>query len=213
MLHGDVLRPLTRMKTEPNQLLRYSVVIAEKARRLHSIHYVYLTLERVAPTGVCLPTAPHERTEWRQAMLADVLQRETGYSTQQPRVLIVEDEFLIAMDIEDSIMQAEDEANVIGIANRLEDAIALGRSADVAFVDVNLADGQTGPEIGRRLSESGVVVIFMTANPEVVVNLGVGAGVISKPVPQDAVEQCLAYAIAKRAGTHAVTPIGMMPFE
>ncbi|QXC48999.1 response regulator [Agrobacterium salinitolerans] len=146
-------------------------------------------------------------------MLADVLQQETGYSTQQPRVLIVEDEFLIAMDIEDSIMQAEDEADVIGIANRLDDAIALGRSADVAFVDVNLADGQTGPEIGRRLSENGVVVIFMTANPEVVVNLGVGAGVISKPVPQDAVEQCLSYAIAKRAGTHAVTPIGMLPFD
>lgn len=146
-------------------------------------------------------------------MLGDVLQRETGYSTQQPRVLIVEDEFLIAMDIEDSIMQAEDEADVIGIANRLDDAIALGRSADVAFVDVNLADGQTGPEIGRRLSENGVVVIFMTANPEVVVNLGVGAGVISKPVPQDAVEQCLSYAIAKRAGTHAVTPIGMLPFD
>ena len=146
-------------------------------------------------------------------MLTDVLQRETGYSTQQPRVLIVEDEFLIAMDIEDSIMQAEDEADVIGIANRLDDAIALGRSADVAFVDVNLADGQTGPEIGRRLSENGVVVIFMTANPEVVVNLGVGAGVISKPVPQDAVEQCLSYAIAKRAGTHAVTPIGMLPFD
>ncbi|CVI62382.1 MULTISPECIES: response regulator [Agrobacterium] len=146
-------------------------------------------------------------------MLADVLQQETGYSTQQPRVLIVEDEFLIAMDIEDSIMQAEDEADVIGIANRLDDAIALGRSADVAFVDVNLADGQTGPEIGRRLSENGVVVIFMTANPEVVVNLGVGAGVISKPVPQDAVEQCLSYAIAKRTGTHAVTPIGMLPFD
>ncbi|MGG2474463.1 response regulator, partial [Rhizobium sp. BR5] len=42
--------------------------------------------------------------------------------TAQPRVLIVEDEFLIAMDIEDSILQAEDEANVIGIANRLEEA-------------------------------------------------------------------------------------------
>jgi len=53
MLHGDVLRPLTRMKTEPNQLLRYRVVIAEKARRLHSIHYVYLTLERVTAQGVC----------------------------------------------------------------------------------------------------------------------------------------------------------------
>ncbi|CUX50647.1 hypothetical protein BS628_21475 [Agrobacterium radiobacter] len=61
MLHGDVLRPLPRMKTEPNQLLRFLEVIAEKARRLHSIHYVYLTLERVTPTSVCLPTALERR--------------------------------------------------------------------------------------------------------------------------------------------------------
>lgn len=146
-------------------------------------------------------------------MLADVLQSEQGYGTQQPRILIVEDEFLIAMDIEDSIMQAEEEADVIGIANRLDDAVAMGKTADVAFVDVNLADGQTGPEIGRRLSENGVIVIFMTANPEVVVNLGIGAGVITKPVPQDAVEQCLTYALAKRAGTRAITPIGMLAFD
>ncbi len=146
-------------------------------------------------------------------MLADVLQSEKGFGTQQPRVLIVEDEFLIAMDIEDSIMQAEEEANVIGIANRLDDAVAMGKTADVAFVDVNLADGQTGPEIGRRLSENGVIVIFMTANPEVVLNLGIGAGVITKPVPQDAVEQCLTYALAKRAGTRAITPIGMLAFD
>jgi DNA-binding response OmpR family regulator len=118
------------------------------------------------------------------------------------------------MDIEDSIMQAEEEADVIGIANRLDQAVALGSRADIAFVDVNLADGQTGPEIGRRLSQDhGVVVIFMTAKPEVVVNLGIGAGVIVKPVPQDAVEQCLSYALAKRAGTRAVTPIGMMAFD
>ncbi|TGS35712.1 response regulator, partial [Mesorhizobium sp. M8A.F.Ca.ET.182.01.1.1] len=45
------------------------------------------------------------------------------------------------------------------------------------------------------------------------VNLGIGAGVIAKPVPQDAVEQCLTYALARRAGTRAVTPIGMMAFD
>ena len=41
----------------------------------------------------------------------------------------------------------------------------------------------------------------------------IGAGVIAKPVPQDAVEQCLTYALARRAGTRAVTPIGMMAFD
>ncbi|WP_332303063.1 response regulator [Rhizobium sp. GR12] len=147
-------------------------------------------------------------------MAADVLQIEQGFHTAQPRVLIVEDEFLIAMDIEDSILQAEEEANVIGIANRLDEAVAMGSHADIAFVDVNLADGRTGPEIGRRLSQDhGVVVIFMTANPEAVLNLGIGAGVIAKPVPQDAVEQCLAYALARLAGTRAIIPIGMMVFD
>ncbi|TGS69833.1 response regulator, partial [Mesorhizobium sp. M8A.F.Ca.ET.181.01.1.1] len=46
-------------------------------------------------------------------MLADVLQSEPGFRMEQPRVLIVEDEFLIAMDIEDSILQADEEADVI----------------------------------------------------------------------------------------------------
>ncbi|MFK0385782.1 response regulator [Rhizobium sp. RM] len=146
-------------------------------------------------------------------MLANILQHGNDLMVKQPKVLIVEDEFLIAMDIEDSILQAEDDADVIGIANRLDQAVALGRDADIAFVDVNLADGQTGPEIAKRLSDDGVIVIFMTANPEVVVNLGIGAGVITKPVPFDAVEQCLAYAVAKRNGTRAVTPIGMMAFD
>ncbi len=63
-------------------------------------------------------------------MLADVLQSEPGFRMEQPRVLIVEDEFLIAMDIEDSILQADEEADVIGIANKLDDAVALGRRAD-----------------------------------------------------------------------------------
>jgi len=57
MRYGDCLRPLPRMKTKPNQLLRYLEVIAEKPVRLHCIHHVYLTLERVASAGVCLPTA------------------------------------------------------------------------------------------------------------------------------------------------------------
>lgn len=147
-------------------------------------------------------------------MLADVLQKETGYSTQQPRVLIVEDEFLIAMDIEDSIMQAEEEANVIGIANRLDQAVALGSRADIAFVDVNLADGQTGPEIGRRLSEDhGVVVIFMTANPEVVVNLGIGAMRSPSQYRRTPSNNASPTRSPNAPKTHAVTPIGMMAFD
>ena len=147
-------------------------------------------------------------------MLADVLQNEPGFRTEQPRVLIVEDEFLIAMDIEDSILQAEEEADVIGIANRLEEAVALGSRADIAFVDVNLADGATGPDIGRHLAqEHGISVVFMTANPEAVADGVRGViGVVQKPIMPRVVEQLLRYVAARRLGMLAAVPPQMIVF-
>jgi DNA-binding NarL/FixJ family response regulator len=131
------------------------------------------------------------------------------------RVLIVEDQLLIALDLQDSIAQSNAGADVVGFASQKEHALRLGPTADIAFVDVNLADGPTGPEIGRILAEQfGVTVIFMTANPEA---LGAGVagtlGVISKPVSQACVEQALAFAIARRTDQLATVPSQMRLFN
>ncbi|QWW70883.1 response regulator [Rhizobium sp. WYJ-E13] len=130
----------------------------------------------------------------------------------EQRVLIVEDELLIALDLETII---EDMGlHVAGLASGREAALSLAPLADIAFVDVNLSDGATGPEIGRQLAEDhGISVVFMTANPEVVAGGVRGAlGVVAKPVMPRVVEELLKYVTAKRAGTMAVVPPQMVVF-
>lgn len=130
----------------------------------------------------------------------------------EQRVLIVEDEILIALDLE---MTIEDMGlHVAGLASDREEALRLAPLADIAFVDVNLSDGATGPEIGRRLAEEhGISVVFMTANPEAVADGVRGAiGVVPKPVMPRVVEQLVKYIAARRVGMLAVVPPQMMVF-
>ena len=99
------------------------------------------------------------------------------------RVLIVEDELIIAIDVEASL--AEEGHQVVGIARESETALALGRRLrpDLALVDIQLVDGETGPEIARHLKDMGVPVLFMTADPDKLPDGMAGAlGVIPKPI-------------------------------
>ncbi|MFN3389688.1 MAG: hypothetical protein ACK40O_12230, partial [Allosphingosinicella sp.] len=67
------------------------------------------------------------------------------------RVLIVEDEFLIGLELEHAL-----EAHgykVIGVVADYDGAVALAAERpDVALVDINLRDGPTGPLIARELA-------------------------------------------------------------
>lgn len=97
------------------------------------------------------------------------------------KVLVVEDEAIIAWDIEAIVLEAG--YNVVGLARTTEEALSLAPQADVALVDVRLADGMTGPDIAQALVEKhGLAVVFMTGNPESVIGSLRGAlGVMSKP--------------------------------
>jgi DNA-binding NarL/FixJ family response regulator len=145
-------------------------------------------------------------------MATNVVRSWLQDNLMNPRVLIVEDEFLIALDLEATVHHMG--LKVAGLAGNKEQALRLAPLADVAFVDVNLSDGATGPEIGRRLAEDyGVTVVFMTGNPETVANGVKGAlGVVSKPVMPSVVEQSLKYAVARRAGMPAAVPPQMLVF-
>lgn len=78
--------------------------------------------------------------------------------------LIVEDEIFVALDLERILVDAG--YDVAGIAADRESAIAAAPGCSFAFVDINLRDGATGPEIAKRMSdEYGVKVVFVTANP------------------------------------------------
>ena len=86
-------------------------------------------------------------------------------SCEALRILVVEDEVLIALELECLL---EDLGHVsVGVAGASAEAIALGRSTapDVALVDIHLTDGPTGVEVARALSaDPRTTVVFMTAN-------------------------------------------------
>lgn len=113
------------------------------------------------------------------------------------RILIVEDEFLIALELE-SLLQ-DIGHDVVGIAASSAEAIDLAgqSSPDLAFVDVHLSDGLTGIDAARALSEKEVTVLFMTANAKRIPEDFAGArGVIAKPYTERGVKEALAYVTA-----------------
>lgn len=81
------------------------------------------------------------------------------------KVLIVEDEIFAALHLEAAIQELGCE--VIGIAPDRQTALELGQGRpDLAFVDLNLRDGCTGPEIAYSLANLfGTKVLILTANP------------------------------------------------
>ena len=111
------------------------------------------------------------------------------------RILIVEDEMLVALDLEAILEDLGHEP--VGIAPDLATADRLsGTDIDLALVDLNLRDGLTGPEIGKRLCARGVKVLFITANPRL---LGDGIsgtiGVLTKPTDEEVVRAAVNYSL------------------
>lgn len=62
------------------------------------------------------------------------------------RILIIEDELVIAIHVETSL--SEEGHQVVGIAREAEAALGLAQRLrpDLALVDVHLVDGESGPE-------------------------------------------------------------------
>jgi two-component system, response regulator PdtaR len=86
--------------------------------------------------------------------------------TARFRVLIVDDNVFYAEALRALLERERHE--VVGIEDRADGALALAarRRPDLALVDVNLRDGATGPELGRRLAEAGIGVVFVTGAPD-----------------------------------------------
>jgi CheY-like chemotaxis protein len=86
-------------------------------------------------------------------------------SVQEPlagrRVLIVEDEAMIALLIQDVLTELG--STVVGPASRIEEAIELARSSplDLAALDLNLAGSPVYP-VAEILTDRGVPFVFMT---------------------------------------------------
>lgn len=122
-------------------------------------------------------------------------------------ILIVEDEMLVALEME-SILE-EQGYKVVGIAADLAGALAFADGTiDLALVDLNLRDGLTGPEIGKRLaSEHKSGVLFITANPLLLGDGIAGTiGVLTKPTDEASLIAAVAFALRRRQGEPAQAP-------
>ena len=122
-------------------------------------------------------------------------------------ILIIEDEFIIALDMEAALTELGHVS--AGIADDMASALSkASEEIDVALVDVNLADGPTGPAVGERLARDfGMEVVFVTANPA---QLGEGVegtlGAVEKPIDYRILKRVLDYVLATRRGETVDAP-------
>ncbi|MFC3213841.1 response regulator [Novosphingobium panipatense] len=112
------------------------------------------------------------------------------------KVLIVEDEFLVALQLEDIL--ADGGHAVIGTVPDMASLGNLGEIPDIALVDLNLRDGLTGPAIARDLSgRYGVRVIYVTANPgQIDTPAPTAVGIVQKPFTRQAILSAISYALS-----------------
>lgn len=103
------------------------------------------------------------------------------------RVLVVEDNALVAMMVVDELEHAGFE--VLGPAPSAAEALSLvaGAGCDCALVDIDLADGRTGPGIAASLvREHGATAIFMSGQRDLAFDYTDHAiGLLRKPVDPD----------------------------
>ena len=115
--------------------------------------------------------------------------------------LIVDDEFLIAFDLEASMRELG--FDVCAVASNERDAmdLAMNNPPDMVVMDVYLGGTRAGIEAGRWLREvCGVPVVFVTAHSddgtlERIHNVVPGAPVLSKPVYRENLARAVSGAI------------------
>lgn len=110
------------------------------------------------------------------------------------RILVVEDEALIAVMVED--MLTEMGSVVVGPAATIEQALALARTGEIdgAVLDVNVRGERIDP-VAEALAERGVPMLFATGYGEVRLASGATTTVIDKPYTQDKLARGLAAAM------------------
>ena len=130
------------------------------------------------------------------ALLPDI--REAQYGAARNKggtVAIIEDEFLVALQIEDILLDSG--YSVVATVSDFAGAAAIAQPTDVALVDLNLRDGLSGPKIASLLSERfGTRIIYVTASSAQIGQPAATAmGVVHKPFTRASIEAVVAYAL------------------
>ncbi|MBZ9720712.1 response regulator [Mesorhizobium sp. M7A.F.Ca.CA.001.09.2.1] len=126
------------------------------------------------------------------------------------KVLIIEDEALLAMELESLVEDAGH--SVVGWATSSTEAMAMADAteADIVFVDIHLSDGPSGIDVAKYIGErKSSTVVFMTANPKRIPDHFAGAiGVIAKPYTMNGLTSALRYL---QEGVRRPPPVSARP--
>ena len=101
------------------------------------------------------------------------------------KVLIVEDEALVAMNLQAVL---EDHGyQVVEIADDEASAVLAGTHfrPDLALVDIRLAGGDSGVEVARKLNALGIAVVFATGNCPGLKGESLALGCLHKPLSDE----------------------------
>ena len=116
------------------------------------------------------------------------------------RVLVVEDEMVLALDIEEGLEGAG--ATVVGPVPSLADAgllLALARRLDAAVLDVNLG-GETVYPLADALVAAGIPIVFASGYSETELPARfVGVSHLEKPVDVGALTLAVSRSISRNA--------------
>ena len=106
------------------------------------------------------------------------------------RVLVVEDEPIVAMTVEDMLISLGCE--VVGPASHRTPALELAETAtlDAAVLDININAGRSYP-VADALRRRAIPFLFATGYGEEGIENGAKAPVLQKPYRQDQIETAL----------------------
>ena len=115
-------------------------------------------------------------------------------------ILVVEDEFLVAMELESMLQDLGGE--VIGPVGRLDEAVAIAReeALDLAVLDVNVG-GRVVTPVADALAARAIPFVFCTGyDAETLPDRHATAPILTKPCHIDELENMLLSALHGRAG-------------
>ncbi len=159
-----------------------------------------LAIDIMRPTRAAAPAGSPAGTRMRTERLC--------------RILVIEDEALVALEIQSGLEAAGHE--IVGVADRAASASLLGRTTgpDLAVVDIRLARGDSGIDVAADLARLGIACLFVTGNCPETRGDGIAVGCLHKPFDERQLVEAVAVVLAIVGGSPAPDrlPMGMHLF-
>jgi DNA-binding response OmpR family regulator len=123
------------------------------------------------------------------------------------RILIVEDEALLALELEYELEAAGHEVVGQAMNSRAARDVIDRDHPDFAFVDIHLTDGPTGIDVGRYLAEHQIPYVFVSGNIKRIPDDFAGAiAAIEKPYTMNGLQNALSFIARVLDGDETAAP-------